>query len=201
MLAIGPLNLTIHADQLADEVDIRDLQCRCFTQAQTAERTQAGLRSRLVNPPRGQLRDLKNFATAAEALFSAVTRFAQNAPSGQADVIRLAMSKLIKIGVGVAVAAAVGLSTAPAHADVFDMCPDGHEGVVGGHTTCDFAENVREAFFASGMSHHFPAYSPVTGETYAMDCDGEYPAYFSDGVVVTSTRCYTVASDAEVVVW
>ncbi len=118
------------------------------------------------------------------------------------------MTKLIKIMAAAAIMigalAAFGLSTALApyaKADVFDMCPDGHEGVVGGHTTCPFAENVRQAFLASGMSHHFPAYSPVTGETYAMDCEGEYPAYFSDGAVVTSTRCYTTASDAEVVVW
>src|ERR1700722_396053 len=35
---------------------------------------------------------------------------------------------------------ALVVALAPAaHADVFDMCPGGHEGVVGGHTTCDFA--------------------------------------------------------------
>ncbi len=118
------------------------------------------------------------------------------------------MTKLIKIMaaavymIGALAVFALSTALAPhAKADVFDMCPDGHEGVVGGHTTCPFAENVRQAFFNSGMSHHFPAYSPVTGETYAMDCEGEYPAYFSDGAVVTSTRCYTTASDAEVVVW
>lgn len=110
------------------------------------------------------------------------------------------MSKLIKIGVGIAVAAAVGLSTAPAHADVFDMCPDGQEGVVGGHTTCDFAENVRSAFYASGKSNEFIAYSPVTGERYDMSCEGMYPAHFSNGAVVKSTRCYG-GDNAEVVIW
>src|SRR6476646_10286014 len=99
------------------------------------------------------------------------------------------MSKLIKIGVGVAVAAAVGLSAAPAHADVFDMCPDGQEGVVGGHTSCDFAENVRSAFYASGMLNDFVAYSPVTGERYEMSCEGDYRAHFTGGAVVNSTRC------------
>lgn len=126
--------------------------------------------------------------------------FAEYLPSGPADVIPLAMSELIKIGVGVAIAAAVGLSTAPAHADVFDMCPDGHEGVVGGHTTCDFAENVRSAFYASGELNNFVAYSPVTGERYEMSCQGEYPAYFTGGAVVNSTRCYG-GDNAEVVVW
>ena len=111
------------------------------------------------------------------------------------------MSKLIKIGVGVAVAAAIGLGKAPAHADVFDMCPGGHDGVVGGHTTCEFADNVQRAFYACGMCHEFPAYSPVTGERYEMDCEGMYPAQFTDGEVLKSTRCYTEASDAEVVIW
>jgi hypothetical protein len=108
------------------------------------------------------------------------------------------MSKLIKIGAGVAIA--VGLSTAPARADVFDMCPGGQEGVVGGHTTCDFAENVRSAFYASGMMHHFVAFSPVTGERYEMDCESGYSARFSNGAMVNSTRCYA-GDNAEVVVW
>jgi hypothetical protein len=97
------------------------------------------------------------------------------------------------------VAAAVALAP-HAKADFFDMCPDGHEGVVGDHTSCDFAYNVREAFFASGMSHHFIAYSPVTGERYETDCEGAYQAHFSDGAVVTSTHCYA-GDNAEVVVW
>jgi hypothetical protein len=108
------------------------------------------------------------------------------------------MSKLIKIGAVVAVAA--GLTTAPAYADVFDMCPDGQEGVVGGHTTCDFAENVRSAFYASGMMHNFVAYSPVTGERYEMDCESDVRAHFTNGAVVNSTRCFG-GDNAEVVVW
>jgi hypothetical protein len=51
------------------------------------------------------------------------------------------------------------------------------------------------------MCHEFPAYSPVTGERYEMSCEGMYPAHFNDGQVVKSTRCYTEASDAEVVIW
>lgn len=110
------------------------------------------------------------------------------------------MSKLIKIGVGVAFAAAVGLSPVPAHADVFDMCPDGQEGVVGGHTTCDFAENVRSAFYASGRLNDVVAYSPVTGERYEMSCEAGYSAHFSNGAVVNSTRCFG-GDNAEVVIW
>lgn len=112
------------------------------------------------------------------------------------------MDRLIRVCTDVAVAATVmSLPFAPsARADVFDMCPDGHEGVVGGHTSCAFAENVRRAFYASGMSNEFIAYSPVTGERYEMVCEGEYPAYFNNGEVLTSTRCYG-GENAEVVIW
>jgi hypothetical protein len=96
-------------------------------------------------------------------------------------------------------AASLCLAT-PARADVFDICPSGHEGVVGGHTTCGFAYNVGRGFDACGGCHHFPAYSPGTGERYDMDCEGMYPAYFSDGQTLNSTRCYA-GENAEVVLW
>jgi hypothetical protein len=111
------------------------------------------------------------------------------------------MSRLMQISAGVV--AVVGLSTAlapHATADVFEMCPDGLEGVVGGHTSCEFAENVRAAFFACGECHHFLAYSPVVEKRFEMDCEGLYPAYMRDGEVLTSTRCYG-GEDAEVVIW
>lgn len=84
--------------------------------------------------------------------------------------------------------------------NVFTICPDGHEGVVGGHTTCAFAENVRRTFYNSGMSNTFTAYSPVTGDAYEMTCAGRYPAYFTDGTTTISTRCYG-GDNAEVVIW
>ena len=107
---------------------------------------------------------------------------------------------LAAAGIGAALIAGPLLDISPAHADVFTMCPSGQDGVVGGHTTCAFADNVALAFYASGMSHNFPAYSPSTGERYEMDCDGIYPAYFGDGVVLKSTRCYG-GDGAEVVIW
>jgi hypothetical protein len=84
--------------------------------------------------------------------------------------------------------------------DVFNICADGHEGVVGGHTTCAFAANVRQIFYATGMSNNFTAYSPVTGDGYEMTCVGRYTAYFSDGSTKVSTRCYG-GDNAEVVIW
>ncbi|MGD1253960.1 hypothetical protein ACKUT9_06905 [Mycobacterium seoulense] len=88
----------------------------------------------------------------------------------------------------------------PGGTDVFTICPDGHEGVVGGHTTCAFAANVRQAFYATGMAGTFTAFSPVTGEGYEMTCAGRYPAYFTDGSTMISTRCYG-GDNAEVVIW
>ena len=85
-------------------------------------------------------------------------------------------------------------------ADVFTICPDGHEGVIGGHTTCAFAKNVRRTFYATGMSDNFTAFSPVTGDAYEMTCVGRYPAYFDDGSMMISTRCYG-GDNAEVVIW
>ncbi|WCS18165.1 hypothetical protein MML61_26015 [Mycobacterium marinum] len=84
--------------------------------------------------------------------------------------------------------------------DVFIVCPDGHEGVIGGHTTCAFAENVRRIFYATGMANNFTAFSPVTGRAYQMTCVGRYPAYFTDGSMMISTRCYG-GDNAEVIIW
>ena len=89
---------------------------------------------------------------------------------------------------------------ASSNRDVFSICPDGREGVVGGRTTCAFAANVRQMFYASGMSNDITAYSPVTGEAYEMTCVGGYSAYFSDGSTKVSTRCYG-GDNAEVVIW
>ncbi|UXA04433.1 hypothetical protein KXD96_15500 [Mycobacterium sp. SMC-2] len=88
----------------------------------------------------------------------------------------------------------------PGGTDIFTICPDGHEGVVGGHTSCAFAENVRRTFYNSGMANTFTAYSPVTGDAYEMTCAGRYPAYFTDGTTKVSTRCYG-GDNAEVVIW
>ena len=55
-----------------------------------------------------------------------------------------------------AAALPLALSFAPvAHADeLFDICPSGHDGVLGGVTSCAFADNVRRATSsaAAGLS-------------------------------------------------
>lgn len=108
--------------------------------------------------------------------------------------IRYALG-LILASLGIALAA-------PAHADVFTMCPDTHEGVVGNHTSCAFAANVRATYYGSGMASGFVAYSPVTGERYVMSCDtAMHPAQFSTGETLNSIRCWNLDETAEVVIW
>jgi hypothetical protein len=107
---------------------------------------------------------------------------------------------LAAAGIGAALIAGPLLDISPAHADVFTMCPSGHEGVVGGHTTCAFAENVERVFYASGMTNDFTAYSPITAENYPITCMGRYSAIFETGETLISTRCYG-GDGAEVVIW
>jgi hypothetical protein len=95
------------------------------------------------------------------------------------------------------------VEVAPASSQTtFVICDDGREGVVGGHTTCLFAENVRRAFYASNDGSEVVAYSPVTGERYEMVCSGGFRANFTDGSHRIATRCIGGDNDsAEVVIW
>jgi hypothetical protein len=48
-------------------------------------------------------------------------------------------------------------------------CGDGV--FAGPNTSCPFAKNVRDGYFsAGGDSVEIDVYSPVTGETYSMNC-------------------------------
>jgi hypothetical protein len=109
------------------------------------------------------------------------------------------MTKAIMTAVACA-AVAVGLAV-PAHADRFIICPDGHEGVAGGDTSCAFARNVRQMFYATGGSHYFTAWSPTTLQSYTMSCFDGYVAHFDYGDEHLATQCYGVDSDTEVVIW
>jgi len=96
---------------------------------------------------------------------------------------------------------------APARADTwtFDICPDQHEGVVeGSDTTCAFAENVHNAWYAAGQpvgSPFGPVWSPVTNRTYTLECNGEEPL---TGVTPggLSTRCEDIPdTGVRIVLW
>lgn len=123
------------------------------------------------------------------------TATAQTAAGSPAAIPTETVTKTISPPAPVEVPPASGQST-------FVICDDGREGVVGGHTTCLFAENVRRAFYSSSDNSDVVAFSPVTGERYEMVCSGGYRANFSDGSHRIATRCVGGDNEsAEVVVW
>lgn len=81
----------------------------------------------------------------------------------------------------------------------FAICPSGHSGVATTVTSCAFADSVRRAYLIQG-GPDVQAYSPVTGDTYAMEYIGGFTAHLSDGEVVQAVRC-TGGNNAVVVMW
>lgn len=84
-----------------------------------------------------------------------------------------------------------------AHADAFLTCPSGHVGVATNVTSCEFADDVREAWFGQ-PGNPVLAYSPVTGQVYSMACNRS--TVMVGGLVVNGFTCYG-GNHAEVVVW
>ena len=91
--------------------------------------------------------------------------------------------------------------TAPpiVHNETFLICPDGHSGVATGVTSCQFAMNVRDSYLRQ-RGPTVIAYSPVTGDSYEMDCQTGYSARLADGSTVDSVRC-TGGNNAVVILW
>jgi hypothetical protein len=70
-----------------------------------------------------------------------------------------------------ALAVVAGLAAAPtANAEDVNICPSGMTGVATADTSCAFAENVRAAWYAQPPGAVVTAYSPVTQQTYTMQC-------------------------------
>lgn len=66
-------------------------------------------------------------------------------------------------------------------------------------TSCQFAMNVRDSYLRQGGPTVI-AYSPVTGDSYEMDCQAGYSARLADGSTVDSVRC-TGGNNAVVILW
>ena len=66
-------------------------------------------------------------------------------------------------------------------------------------TSCQFAMNVRKSYLSQGGPEVF-AYSPVTGQSYDMECIAGYTAHLSTGRTVDAVRCVG-GDDAVVVLW
>lgn len=89
--------------------------------------------------------------------------------------------------------------TAPPPHETFLICPDGHSGVATGVTSCQFAMNVRDSYLRQ-RGPTVIAYSPVTDDTYEMDCRTGYSATLANGTTVDSVRC-TGGNNAVVILW
>ncbi len=88
----------------------------------------------------------------------------------------------------------------PANADEpFMICPDGHTGVAEGHTSCPFAHDMRAAY-ENQSGPLYDVYSPVTDETYQMQCQGGFSADLVGGAQVDCVRCVG-GNDAVVLLW
>jgi hypothetical protein len=88
---------------------------------------------------------------------------------------------------------------APPVNGAFLVCPDGHSGVATGVTSCQFAMNVRTSYLSQGGPEVI-AYSPVTGQSYDMECLAGFTANLNNGRTVNAVRCVG-GSDAVVILW
>ncbi len=85
--------------------------------------------------------------------------------------------------------AAIGVEAAPpASADEFTVCPSGMSGVATEDTSCAFADNVRYSWYAQPGTI-ITAFSPVTGQTYTMQCTSTYTTFWPE-----AKRCVGVNS-------
>jgi hypothetical protein len=88
---------------------------------------------------------------------------------------------------------------APPSQGTFIVCPDGHSGVATSVTSCEFAMNVRDSYLGQGGPTVI-AYSPVTGESYQMECHAGFTSHLTNGLTVNSVRC-AGGNDAVVILW
>ena len=108
---------------------------------------------------------------------------------------RLILAALAALSIGL-----VAAPVASAYVDEsFIMCPSGRSGVATAVTSCPFADNVRYSYLTQSGSV-VRTYSPVTGQSYVMQCGEGFQAYFSNGATVRSARCVG-GNNAVVVVW
>lgn len=95
------------------------------------------------------------------------------------------------------------LPMAMAHAEPLVQCFGDRVAVAGGATSCDFAHNVRSAWFGQPCNPVL-AYSPTTGQIYSMMCVRGFTLDFPNaGIEITNaTRCVDADGGSAIVyVW
>ena len=95
---------------------------------------------------------------------------------------------LVAAGLGAAVALGSLVGAGTASADKFTVCPSGMSGVSTDDTSCAFADNVRWAWY-SQPGNIVTAYSPVTHQSYTMQCTPTATTFWS-----VAKRCVGVNS-------
>ena len=87
-----------------------------------------------------------------------------------------------------AIALGITLAAPGARPTVFTVCPSGMSGVATDDTSCAFADNVRWAWY-SQPGTIVTAYSPVTHQSYTMQCTATATTFWS-----VAKRCVGVNS-------
>ncbi len=101
----------------------------------------------------------------------------------------LATAALAGLFGGAAAALTATVLVAPAaNAEVFSVCPSGMSGVSTDDTSCAFADNVRWAWY-SQPGTIVTAYSPVTNQSYSMQCTPTETTYWD-----VAKRCVGINS-------
>ena len=104
------------------------------------------------------------------------------------------------MGAAAALAAVSLAPSANAYVDEpFIVCPSGGSGVATSVTSCAFADNVRYSYLTQ-PGQVVTAYSPVTGQSYTMQCGEGFVAHLNNGATVRSARCVG-GNNAVVVLW
>ena len=99
------------------------------------------------------------------------------------------MKKALGIALaGIAAAGSVSLA-APANADYFTVCPSGLSGTATDDTSCAFADNVRYSWY-SQPGTIVTAYSPVTRQTYTMQCTPTGTTFWSEAKRCVGVNTY-----------
>ena len=99
------------------------------------------------------------------------------------------LGALAAVGIG---ALAVGIGAPAANADEFIVCPSGMTGVATDDTSCAFADNVRSAWVAQPAAV-VSAYSPVTQQSYTMQCASTVTSLWTSAQRCTGANYYGVA--------
>lgn len=99
-------------------------------------------------------------------------KLARDAAALRKEVADLRKGKTTKAASTVASSSAAAAPASPAGTSV-KSCASGV--TANSVTSCPFAESVRDEYYGSGGGRSVSAYSPTTGQAYAMSCSGSGP--------------------------